>query len=76
MAQYLTHGDLRRHYGSAIGRDRLYRLIHAGHLKAFKLNGKTVVTADEVARFDRILQAPNVRLLDTDGTVLIERCNP
>lgn len=76
MARYLTCGDLRRHYGRAIGRDRIYKLMNAGHLKSIIINGKRVVLESEVERFDRLLQSGPVVLKDTDGSILIERSNP
>lgn len=75
MAHYLTAGDLRRHFGRAIGRDKVYALIRSGHLRSMLINGKRVVTEQELERFDRLLSG-NVILKDTNGTVIIERSAP
>ena len=75
MAYYLTVGDLRRHFGRSVGRDKIYALIRSGHLKSALINGKRVVLATELERFDRVL-AGNVTLKDTSGKVIIERTHP
>lgn len=76
MAYYLTVGDLRRHFGRSVGRDKIYALIRSGHLKSAIINGRRVVLASELERFDRVIATGNVTLKDTSGKVIIERTHP
>ncbi len=70
---HYTMDQLHRYYAGVIGRDRLYRLVRAGHIKAVTVNRKLVIHADEVRRFDAVLYSPTpVTLTDTDGATLLE----
>lgn len=71
---HFTIEALRRHYDGVIGRDRIYRLVRAGHLEHRHINGKIVVPAYEVERFDKLLHSTeSVILHDTDGSVILEK---
>lgn len=78
MRSHYTMAQLTAYYAGIIGRDRLYRLVHAGHIKGSTVNRKLVIAASEVARFDQLIHSPQpVTLKDTDGSVLLETlpCN-
>ena len=70
--KYYTIGGLRVHFGRSIGRDRIYKLIDAGHLRAIVINGRRVIPAEELDRFDRLLRSSEpVTLRDRNGDILV-----
>lgn len=74
MSAFVTIRGLRDHFGASIGRDRLSRLMNAGHIRCVVVNGRRVVSWEEVRRFERLLASPQpVTLRDTDGTVLLSK---
>lgn len=71
---YYTLGELSRHFGRALGRNRLSRLMACGYLKSSFMNGKRVVHVDELRRFESLINSGKAVLMkDHDGSVLIEK---
>lgn len=74
MSAFVTISGLREHFGASIGRDRLSKLMNAGHIRCVIVNGRRVVSWEEVRRFERLIASDKPLLLrDRDGSVLLEK---
>lgn len=71
--KFYTVRELWQMFAPAIGRDRISKLVNAGHIRCVHLNGTRYVPAREVDRFYKLLTTGTaVTLRDVDGTVLVQ----